>query len=419
MNKKITNDSVFMDNFLGKGIENDFYKEKEFHIDPAENEDFYNYVTNEEDFPESYIQKPYQKSKFFNYKALDLLLKDEPLVDLNSNVYICAFHVNQSGKLPFLQFVMNKYSKYLFGDILTFPCFSYTEKNNILEECESKLDEVVGLYKDDNIYTYVGHICDGCDVYMFYDITHFEFQTQELYRDDKMWLVLLDEIVNYQRVCNFEIHNIVLDFFRNNFDFCTLYDKNELPIESPIVCYSGIHESKLKFTAIFGVGKDETDGIVGPYYYFTTYEKSIKSGGWSKNYCQEFRNDKKITEDENGKYISGGIVRFAVFLGTKKVVMNYPKDDTDESLYKNEKLKDESMSFERQTTRISDYDGKWAESHDSVYIGKLETDDGKILTDAPYWVVKEYEQQTAISFHHIDKRTLGDKWNEHDIYYIK
>lgn len=419
VNKKIKNDSVFTNKFLGKDIENELHTEKEFLIDSSENEEFYNYVTNEEPHFENYVQKPYKNTKFFNYKALNLLVKDEPVVEVNTTIYICAFHVNQSGKLPFLQFVMNKYPKQLFGDILTFPCFSYTGKNNILGECESKLDEVVSLYKDNNNYIYIGHICDGGNIYMFYDITHFEFQTHELYRDDTMWLVLLDEIINYQRTCNFKIHDSVSDFFKNNFSFCTLYDENELLIESPIVCYSGVHESKLKFTAIFGVGKHETDGIVGPYYYFTTYEKSIKSGGWSKNDCQEFRNDKKITEDGNGKYNSGGIVRFALFLGKKKILLNYPEDDTDESLYKNEKLKDETMCLERQTTRITDYDGKWTDSYDSVYIGKLEIDDGRILTDAPYWVVKEYEQQTSLSFHHIDKNTLGDKWNEYDVYYIK
>jgi len=421
VNKKIKPESLFTNtnNFLERGIKDEVCIEKEFHIDSFENEEFYNYATNEEDNAENYIHKPCQSSLFFNYKALNFLVKDEPNVELNTNIYICAFHVNRSGQFPFLQFIMNKYPKHLFDDILTFPCFSYIGKNNILGECESKLDEVVGLYKDENSYIYTGHICVGSDIYMFYDLSHFDFQIQELYRNDKMWLVLIDEIINYQKVCNFEIHDSVSNFFKNNFEFCKLYDKNELPIENPIVCYSGIHESKLKFTAIFGIGKADADGVVGPYYYFTTYEKSIEGGGWSKNYSQEFMNNKKLTENESGKYNSGGIVRFAIFLGSKKILLNYPKDETDKSLYKNEKLKEENVSLERQTTRITDYDGNWTELYDSVYIGKLELDVGNTLTDAPYWVVKEYEQQTPLSFHHIDKRTLGDKWNEHAIYYIQ
>ena len=46
-------------------------------------------------------------------------------------------------------------------------------------------------------------------------------------------------------------------------------------------------------------------------------------------------------------------------------------------------------------------------------------DDGKLLEDAPYWVVKEYNQQVPISYHYIDKRTLGNTWNENGKYYIK
>jgi len=418
-NKRFKDDTPFMHNFLGKARENEACIENEFHVDALENEEFYNYIENEELISENYVQKPYRNSTFFNYKALNFLVKNEPVVELNANVYICAFHVNQTGKLPFLQFVMNKYPKHFFGDILTFPCFSYKGNNSILEECKSKLYEVTGFYKENNDYDYAGHISQGEDVYMFYDLTDFDFQTQELYRSDKMWLVLMDEIMNYQRVCNFEIHGSVVDFFKNNFEFCKLYDKNELAIENPIVCYSGVHKSKLKFTGIFGVGKAETDGVVGPYYYFTTYEKSIESGGWSKNCCQEFRNEKKITEDGTGKYDSGGIVRFAVFLGLQKVLMNYPEDEFDNSLHKKERLKDGERSLERQTTRITDYDGNWSELYDSIYIGKLELDDGRILTNAPFWVVKEYDQQIPLSFHHIDKRTLGDKWNENAIYYIK
>jgi hypothetical protein len=178
-----------------------------------------------------------------------------------------------------------------------------------------------------------------------------------------------------------------------------------------------MHKSKLKFTAIFGTGKSENEGIVGPYYYFTSYQKAIKNGGWSKNEMDEVRNGKKITE-EHGKYNQGGIVRFAIFLGSSKVSLNYPKDEIDESLYKSQKVKDNESSIEIQTMRITDYDGKWTEEHDSIYIGNLELDDGRGLTEGPYWVVKEYDQQIPLSFHYIDKRMLGKVWNDNDNYYI-
>jgi hypothetical protein len=393
--------------------------EKDFDIDEKENNEFYNYIRGEEKTYDNYVPKMYRNNTFYNYKALDFLIKEEPLVEVNSNVFLCAFHVNQSGKLPFLQFVLNKLPKNLFGDFLTFPCFSYNGKTNILDECISKLHEVCGFYKETSEYKYVGYTKEEGDIYMFYDLSNVDFQVQELYRHDKMWLVLVDEILNYQSVCGFEIHKHVSKFLQSCADFYLLFDESEEPIESPIVCYTGTHKSKLRFSAIFGCGKSENDAIVGPYYYFTTYEKAFENGGWSKNLQREFRGGRQITEDGTGKYDSGGIVRFAVFLGRCKVLLNYPEDEVDESPYKLETLKNGGNALERQTTRVTDYDGKWIECHDSVYVGKLELDDGRILFDAPYWVAKEYDQQTSLSFHHIDKRTLGNAWNENEHYYIQ
>jgi hypothetical protein len=162
----------------------------------------------------------------------------------------------------------------------------------------------------------------------------------------------------------------------------------------------------------------DNNGIVGPYYYFTTYQKAIESGSWSKTKKEEFRYGKKLTENETGKYNKGGIVRFALFLGSMKVPLNYPEDDVDSSNMKKQRVIDEEVG-ERQTMRISDYDGEWTNDYDSIYIGKLELDDGRIISDAPYWVVKEYEQQLPISFHYIDKRTIGETWDENGKYYIK
>jgi len=393
--------------------------EKDYEIDEKENDEFYKYVNGEDDVYDNYIERMNEDEKYVSYKAIEYLEKNEPNVDENTNVYICAYTLNKNGKYPFLGFVMKKYPNYLFDDMLTFPCFTYMGKKSILDECNSKMDEMVGLYDEKKKYNYTGYFCEDESLYVFYDVSEYSIELQELYRDDPMWLVIVDEILNHRHVCNFPIHSQVTDFFSKHIELCMLYDKNENLIEMPVVCYNGVHESKLKFTGIFGTSKEENDGLVGPYYYFTSYNKSIESGGWSKNKSVEFRNEKKITENEMGKYNKGGIVRFAIFMGDTYVALNYPNDDTDNSEFKKQILKENNSSIERQTTRITDYDGKWADLHDSIYIGKLELDDGRILKDAPYWVVKDYNQQVPISYHYIDKRTLGNTWDENGEYYIK
>ena len=56
--------------------------------------------------------------------------------------------------------------------------------------------------------------------------------------------------------------------------------------------------------------------------------------------------------------------------------------------------------------RITDYDGKWADNYDSVYLGNLELDDGTFLNRQSI-VVREYQQQIPLSYHYIDKETLN------------
>ena len=62
------------------------------------------------------------------------------------------------------------------------------------------------------------------------------------------------------------------------------------------------------------------------YYYFTDFKRAIRSGAWSSNYEKSIIFNKSIT-DENGKYIQGGIVRFALFLGNNRVILDRKQDD--------------------------------------------------------------------------------------------
>ena len=70
--------------------------------------------------------------------------------------------------------------------------------------------------------------------------------------------------------------------------------------------------------------------------------------------------------------------------------------------------------FEYLTARISDYDGKWSELFDSVYLGLIELDNETIIKDTPLIVIKNYEQQAPLSYHYkniklfsIDNKTFS------------
>jgi hypothetical protein len=65
--------------------------------------------------------------------------------------------------------------------------------------------------------------------------------------------------------------------------------------------------------------------------------------------------------------------------------------------------------------RLNDRGGAWTINYDSVYIGKVELDDGSYFDDYPLWAVKEYEQQIVLSSHLLDKKTIIDEWSRDKI----
>jgi hypothetical protein len=129
--------------------------------------------------------------------------------------------------------------------------------------------------------------------------------------------------------------------------------------------------------------------------------------------------DKLITDNENGRYLKGGIVRFALFAGKTKYIENMPNDPIDESEIKKNRIQDTNLNtaYEILTLRISDHDGLWSNSYDSVYLCDIELDDGSILHDTHILALKEYNQQVPLSYHYIDKSKLHEKFNPNDYSY--
>ena len=83
-----------------------------------------------------------------------------------------------------------------------------------------------------------------------------------------------------------------------------------------------------------------------------------------------------------------------------QVKLNYPEDPIDESEIKLQRLEDDTLErkYECLTMRLSDHDGLWSETYDSVFVGRVELDDGSILRNAPVIVVKKYDQFVAIDY---------------------
>ena len=235
---------------------------------------------------------------------------------------------------------------------------------------------------------------DNNNVYLFYDITKCKIQLNDIEKYyNKVWLVLLDEILNCKHLCNIKINTQVTNFFNLNDDFCFLLDDNNNSYELPIVSYVGKQENKLNFTYTFGETMSNKNSILGPFYYFTDYFKAF---------------DEAFQHNDIKK---SGVVRFALFVGRVKYIENYINDNIDSSEIKMQRLEDDTLdkNMEQLLMRIEDHDGKWREIYDSAYLGCLELDNGIIL-DKRTVVVKEYNQQIPLSYHYINKKTFKNDY---------
>jgi hypothetical protein len=262
-----------------------------------------------------------------------------------------------------------------------------------------------------------GFYIDNNKICMFFDLTNTRWTTYDtLFKTDLLWFGIIDEMVNKRSICNIPIHDSVTDFFVNNPSFCLLEDNTGNKVEVPIVAYRGNHLKQLTFTYTFGVSQSDKGTLFGSYYYFTDYQNAIKQGGW----CDNYDSLQLTTINKYGKYDSGGIVRFAIFMNKTKFIENNIDDVVDTSITKYNRLRDTELNTqcENLTVRISDHDGNWTNEYDSLFVGKILLDNDEELQDTPIIVVKNYNQQRPLSYHLIDKNYLDDQYNKKKDYHI-
>ena len=399
--------------------------------------------------------------KSYYYQAMDCLNND--ITTLNNHcidgtrIHLCLYNVNTNAKHPFLEFylIKNRHDDF-YPDILSFPSFFYyNEMNTDISNESMKIFKM--LFLDVANIKLNGYLMEETnslsDLYLFYEYGYKKVleetsQTQsptltadnamgggEMYRNDIVWKVVVDEIVNSRLVCNFPIDDIVTYFFLRNPQFMFLYKynnkDNNIIYETPTAVYHGVNESMLYFKYIFGIPKTNYDDFMGPFYYFTNYKNAVKMSidSYNNKYNTTPTSEVDVSSTPSPNVLSNmlkttfmnidkkiGIIRSVIFLGVNKVPMNYPEDEYDESFQSS--ILSSIDNKNAQINRISDHNGSWTEKFDSVYVGKLLLDNGKFITGTPLWVVKDYNQQASLSYHYLSSKILNDEWSDSSDYYI-
>lgn len=343
-------------------------------------------------------------------------------VSKNDRVNVCCYMVATNGLKPYLKYLLYKYpeSGDAYSDLMVFPFFlcegAHTDvRAGCVEQVLDYMDNVGG---EESVrvmgYKETDH---GINVFVQLDSGVYsaadDIQLQK--RSTDLWFVLMKEMIDTKSVVNFPVHESVTDFFLRNMTFIFLLDKDRTPYTLPLVVYHGNYYKVITFVAVFGLKKSSVFSSLGPYYYFGTYEKALRYAVWTQNHKPMEVDGEVITVNDTGKYGKGGIVRFAVFPGNMKVFLNRPNDPKDASrLSRAEGVRDEWKSL---TARLRDVDGTWAQDYNSVYQGVVLLKDGRKNQRGPHWVLRDYAQQTPLTYHYVDTAKFDDALVAEPTYY--
>lgn len=323
------------------------------------------------------------KSEYYNYGVKDLLIKDNEHIqttDSYISINLCVYTINKETNIPFLQYLLAN-NGYNLLTLPKLPIYKLLNREDIVSYSKVYLSGILQTNFEEfsNNILFDGFYEYNNNLYLFFDITHCKMYVDETYLYNNVVFGLIDEIINHRSICNTQIDNDTSSFFIKNESIAYLYDDHNNLFEIPVVGFVGKHsETKMKFTEMFGENAKDKTAILGPYFYFTNYQNSIKSN-------------------------KAGIVRFALFTGHTKYIENAPNDPIDESEIKQQRLLDTTLNRQKEvlTLRISDHDGLWSNTYDSVYVGNLELDDGSLLDDTPMIVLKNYVDQVPLSRHYM------------------
>lgn len=332
----------------------------------------------------------------------------------NKNIYgfgmlnILCYHITQNSKYPFIQFMLEKmpFCNGIVSEKLILPLSTISTNNpeafsNIITFKINTLLRKMG-YDFCNITntSYKGIISDSNErIYALVDISSIDILRLNISRNSPIWFALPTEIMNNKIICNIPIDDTVSELFLNMPELSLLYYKDNYDKTYPIpdAVYSGSHLKKVEWRSLFSMETDRVYQSCGEYYYFfRLFEDAVKEGGWVRQGGHKMidLNDTNIThskanvklvDNEYGRYINGGINRYALF------PENY-------SVYN-----ESSAQFS-----LSDEDINIQFGHKKCIL--IQYNDETLDNILPDILVKEYESAYPISYHMLDKGILGDKY---------
>ena len=376
--------------------------------------------------PDSEIDENYDKSlnkSNYSYFIETLLTKNIGTADIlknNANMYgqgmlhILCYHVTKNSKYPFIQFLLEKlpYCNDIIQEKLVLPMITISNTNVDDDYSITIINKIKGLLpalgcdgSKLNCDSFKGLLSDQNErIYAVVDISVVDIFRISITRNTPIWFALPTEIMNVRSICNIPIDDDVSELFLNMPELGVLRKldiENMFPVGDafplPDAIYNGSYLRQTEFRSVFGTSKEVVYSSCGEYcYYFRLFEDAVKEGGWLREGGHKLidLNDTNIThsvsgtklvDNEYGRYIQGGINRYAFFPG------NYMLHTECSNMFS---LTDPEVSAK-------------LERNDCIVIHYMEDTIENLLPDI---LVREYGSAFPISYHMLNKSILGDKY---------
>jgi len=343
------------------------------------------------------------------YKHLVNLKKNIPKKTYGK-IHVCVYKVNSQEMLPFIMFLLYKY-----GEELSFPILDYYNGDIPTHV----LDTFKSIFESDKEVVYKGFIEYNGDIVVIIEcisgasisgasISGASNKNQierGIYNSKWQW-ALTSEIINVKDIMKRSISSFATKFLLDNSEVCLLYRNDGTIYETPEVGYYGSYYKKIAATAVLGMSREDVFASFGPYYYFSNFQYAMRYAVWSVNYKPQKIGTETITVDDKGRYIKGGLVRFALFTGRTKMLLGREFDKPDESIISKELA--EKSEFIRGMIKLRDNTGSWAKKYNSIRIGSHYIEYKYNVTTQPIVSLKDYEQQVPLEFYFVDTSNVKE-----------